>query len=648
MFSHAKEDALASGTPLPYNSNVPDAGYPLLRLWREFGLRADLSYLQWRELLPLLQRLPDIFKLANPRIDPGTAERVIHGCFRQHGPVPRPVRWFADARTALAYDCLVADLARPAFPAIDCCPRAISNAWFTATRQKRAEQTNAAWAGKQLRSFELWRAEKKNARPSARETRKDTQGEEIRSLAALIELFMAGVFYYWVKPTEVVCVARPSLWLEKGDLHRSDGPAVEWPTGERHYFWRGREMPKWVIESPAHITKERIRLVRSPAARRCMMERLGMGRFTLLEHWQEWQQCTSREDFEPFVDCGLHHAFNAVSRCIAAYAEAKRLTPAALLSPVIDRPAAEHAVQQFLRAWGMRERRLQWFETARSAQSFIARRRSSHPLRPAYWPRLGIAPLLDTVWYRRALSWNWPDEDWQDWTITAPRARECSPQLISRRAARNCNWRAAISAVGNEHSPSTPIQVCLSDPVIGRWTPLVDAFTAGLFYYWIGADEIVCVPRPAIWTDHDRLNREDGPAIEWPGGERYYFRRGVEVPNWIFERPQTITASMIFAELNVEIRRCMMERFGFGRFLRESGSSLLAQDAHGKLWRTRIGQQGHAQSETVLEVRNGTREPDGTYRQYFLSVPPDMRSATEAVAWTYGLSSEQYDLAVRT
>src|SRR6516165_10732794 len=175
MFSHAKEDDFAPGAPLAGNSNVPETGYPLLRLWRDFGLRAHLSYLQWRELRPVLQRLPDVFKLAHPHVDQGTAERVIHGYFRQHGPVFRPVRWFADARTALAYDRLIADLARPAFPAIDCCPRAISNAWFTATRQKRAEQTNAAWAGTQLRSFAAWQAERKNARQLRREAYPATQ-----------------------------------------------------------------------------------------------------------------------------------------------------------------------------------------------------------------------------------------------------------------------------------------------------------------------------------------------------------------------------------------------------------------------------------------------------------------------------------------
>jgi len=49
-----------------------------------------------------------------------------------------------------------------------------------------------------------------------------------------------------------------------------------------------------------------------------------------------------------------------------------------------------------------------------------------------------------------------------------------------------------------------------------------------------------------------------------------------------------------------------------------------------------------------LQVRNGTPEPDGTHRDYFLSVSPAMRSPHEAVAWTYGLSPEQYDVMVRT
>ena len=40
----------------------------------------------------------------------------------------------------------------------------------------------------------------------------------------------------------------------------------------------------------------------------------------------------------------------------------------------------------------------------------------------------------------------------------------------------------------------------------------------------------------------------------------------------------------------------------------------------------------------AVEIVNGTPEEDGTFKRYFLQVPANMRSAREAVAWTYGLS----------
>jgi hypothetical protein len=45
----------------------------------------------------------------------------------------------------------------------------------------------------------------------------------------------------------------------------------------------------------------------------------------------------------------------------------------------------------------------------------------------------------------------------------------------------------------------------------------------------------------------------------------------------------------------------------------------------------------------LVEVENGTIEPDGS-RRYFLCVPPWMTTAREAVAWTFGLSVDEYVL----
>lgn len=49
-----------------------------------------------------------------------------------------------------------------------------------------------------------------------------------------------------------------------------------------------------------------------------------------------------------------------------------------------------------------------------------------------------------------------------------------------------------------------------------------------------------------------------------------------------------------------------------------------------------------------VKVINGTPEPDGNYTEYFLEVPPDMETAKEAVAWTYGLHPDDYNLIIRT
>ncbi len=44
----------------------------------------------------------------------------------------------------------------------------------------------------------------------------------------------------------------------------------------------------------------------------------------------------------------------------------------------------------------------------------------------------------------------------------------------------------------------------------------------------------------------------------------------------------------------------------------------------------------------MVEVINATAEPDGGFRHYFLRVPPDTKTAREAVAWSFGLPSRNY------
>jgi len=43
-----------------------------------------------------------------------------------------------------------------------------------------------------------------------------------------------------------------------------------------------------------------------------------------------------------------------------------------------------------------------------------------------------------------------------------------------------------------------------------------------------------------------------------------------------------------------------------------------------------------------LKVINSTMEPDGSYKNYYLCVPPDMKTCKQAVAWTFRMEGEHY------
>jgi hypothetical protein len=144
----------------------------------------------------------------------------------------------------------------------------------------------------------------------------------------------------------------------------------------------------------------------------------------------------------------------------------------------------------------------------------------------------------------------------------------------------------------------------------------------------------------------DRLHNVSGPALRFPDGWSVWAFKGVEVPPWLIERPQSITLASIDGVLDVQVRRCMIEIMTPQRYVAQGGAARVAEDETGILWRKAwLASDAWA----AVEVINATPEPDGTRQHFFLQVPATMRTAREAVAWTYGLSANAYArLAVRT
>jgi len=67
------------------------------------------------------------------------------------------------------------------------------------------------------------------------------------------------------------------------------------------------------------------------------------------------------------------------------------------------------------------------------------------------------------------------------------------------------------------------------------------------------------------------LSREDGPAVEWVTDERYWFWRGIRVPQWVIEEPSRITPAVMRSEVNEDVRRCMIDSGSGRRRLLEFG-----------------------------------------------------------------------------
>ena len=141
-----------------------------------------------------------------------------------------------------------------------------------------------------------------------------------------------------------------------------------------------------------------------------------------------------------------------------------------------------------------------------------------------------------------------------------------------------------------------------------------------------------------------RLHAPNGPALSYGDGCRFHAWKGVVVPAYLIEQPELIDLRAIAAAIDPQIRRCMIDILTPKRFVELGGAYRVAQDDVGVLWH----QRWRWEAWSAVEVVNGTPEPDGSRKHYFLQVPPTVRTPREGVAWTYGLTERQYRPALRT
>jgi hypothetical protein len=143
--------------------------------------------------------------------------------------------------------------------------------------------------------------------------------------------------------------------------------------------------------------------------------------------------------------------------------------------------------------------------------------------------------------------------------------------------------------------------------------------------------------------DRGRLHCEDGPALEYPDGFGIYAWHGTKIPEeWIKDK-KSLTPEIALKHQNMEQRRAACEILGWAKILKQLNAKSIDRDEDpqiGELLEVDIPDIGKEKFIRVL---------CGTGREFAIPVPPEMKTALQANAWTYGIEDfKAYKPEVRT
>ncbi|MDW4904156.1 hypothetical protein RB628_02080 [Streptomyces sp. ADMS] len=320
-----------------------------------------------------------------------------------------------------------------------------------------------------------------------------------------------------------------------------------------------------------------------------------------------------------------------------------------------DRAAAEEGVRLAYRRAGLPEPdRIVWARSPLDATRILMT--ATHPDGPE--PDTLGAGVRDAVlgapWAaeRERLHAQLGPERWSGhWRATGAGLWESTRTLVDRVRA------AVVEELATGRQEEARVRLLLLDAALGQhdaaWLCAFDSGDdsplAGLAavaceagWWWPYEKTAIVSERPlALHRDEaGRLDRGDGPALGYADGFALYAWRGMPVPRDFLDELTALTPQRIRGEENAELRRVMLEYYGYDRYLEESGAKPVHRDETGVLWRVEL--QGD-EDVVMVEVVNSTPEPDGTSRTYWLRVPPTTRTAREGVAWTFGVGADAYE-----
>lgn len=184
-----------------------------------------------------------------------------------------------------------------------------------------------------------------------------------------------------------------------------------------------------------------------------------------------------------------------------------------------------------------------------------------------------------------------------------------------------------------------------SDTYVEGLKLLYKAIDAGLGYFIFSDELIGIVPIPKVkFNNRGQFHCSDGPALKNIWGDEAYFYNEIAVDEKIIKHPEQLSIKEILATKNTQIKEVMIEKYGLEKFIETLGYFVLdeikVENAVYQLLSVDIEERDPI---VVLKVNCPS-----TAKKYYLRVPPRFKRFKDALAWTFGISSNDLNIYFET
>jgi uncharacterized protein DUF6745 len=101
------------------------------------------------------------------------------------------------------------------------------------------------------------------------------------------------------------------------------------------------------------------------------------------------------------------------------------------------------------------------------------------------------------------------------------------------------------------------------------------------------------------------------------------------------------TTELVFTLPNALARKEAIQRIGFENLVKNcpTARKISSNPKYGELWQ--LPAETAFEMMHIVKVKNATAEPDGTFAEYFLRVPPWCWEVKQAIGWTFQLDQSR-------